>query len=482
MWSALSLVAILSIVEGAISQDANEAAQNQTSNDTAGTAGVVFFRNLTASISVSDADLIATTSEPFKNSSNRGLEELRTAEAENTAPNLIQFNAHTKLKSALMANTSTNNFIKSKFDDFHPSPQLKIEYEHNKFPVKLAHPEAKTIPNYGKISFDDQSFRSRGGPDVEDDSEASLKQRQTEDNTLPWTTRNYDNSWTNKVRFPPSQQPNDEIQPYQFEANKAPNPPNCCQGNTLIVGSQYSVGPVSSKFSRPHAVNNPRSGYFPSAISSHSSSGEGNRFPIGYASSAAETGRDFNFNKLIQVPKKYYPYDDGIPIYEKTYETPFNIMEKPYDVRQHSHGGGRGASSWKKILKVLATFIPIGLLISALTPTVITVTNVNDTSNTQQTRYRSNDDPKRELHSQILSSLDYFDKLNENGCEHRVFCELLVTASQMPDSSRHVQNLLDNFANQDVDYKSRAEDLKKVFEAVRNQDCNPISCSNLDNT
>lgn len=29
-----------------------------------------------------------------------------------------------------------------------------------------------------------------------------------------------------------------------------------------------------------------------------------------------------------------------------------------------------------------------------------------------------------------------------------VFCELLVVASQMPDSEKHVKNLLDNFANQ----------------------------------
>ncbi|XP_066145790.1 uncharacterized protein [Euwallacea fornicatus] len=461
MWSALRVVAILSIVESAISQNANEATQNQT---------------------ISDADLIGGSSEPFKNSSSGGLEVLRTAEAENKAPNLILFNAHPKLKSALMVNTSRKNITKSKFDDFHPSPQLKIEYEYNKFPVKLAYPEAKTIPNYNKISIDDQSFRSRNGPNAEEESEASSKQRQIEDNTLPWTTRNYDNSWTNKVRFPPSQLPNDETQPYQFEINKAPNSPSCCPENAVIVGSQYSAGPVNSKFPRPPVVNNPRSGYFPSVISTYSSSGEGNRFPSSYSSPAVGTGRDFNFNKLIQVPKKYYPYDNGIPTYEKTYETPFNIMEKPYDVRQYSHVGGHGASSWKKILKVLATFIPIGLLISALTPTVITVTNVNDTSNMQQTRYRSNDDPKRELHSQILSSLDYFDKLNENGCEYKVFCELLVTASEMPDSSRHVQNLLDNFANQDIAYKSRAEELKKVFEAVRNQNCNPISCNDLDNT
>uniref|UniRef100_A0AAR5QGI7 Uncharacterized protein n=1 Tax=Dendroctonus ponderosae TaxID=77166 RepID=A0AAR5QGI7_DENPD len=148
-------------------------------------------------------------------------------------------------------------------------------------------------------------------------------------------------------------------------------------------------------------------------------------------------------------------------------------MEKPsYGLHEHSQEGGYGmSSSWKKILKLLAIFIPIGLLISALTPTVLTVTNVNDTSNVQSSRYRTNDATKRELHSQILSSLDYFDKLNENGCEYRVFCELLLTARQMPNSEQHV----------DKDYKNRAEDLKKVFDAVRHEDCNLISCDFINN-
>lgn len=65
----------------------------------------------------------------------------------------------------------------------------------------------------------------------------------------------------------------------------------------------------------------------------------------------------------------------------------------------------------------------------------------------QTSRYRSSDS-KKDLQNHILSSLDYFDKLNENGCEYRVFCELLVSASSMKDSERHVENLLDNFAKQ----------------------------------
>ena len=63
-------------------------------------------------------------------------------------------------------------------------------------------------------------------------------------------------------------------------------------------------------------------------------------------------------------------------------------------------------------------------------------------------RYRSSDKPKEELTNHVLSSLDYFEKLNENGCEYRVFCELLVSASHMKNSEQHVENLLDNFAKE----------------------------------
>lgn len=63
----------------------------------------------------------------------------------------------------------------------------------------------------------------------------------------------------------------------------------------------------------------------------------------------------------------------------------YNLMEKPphYNtpVKEHETGISSYGSSnpLKKIIKLLTAIIPIGLFISALTPTVITVTSVNDT-------------------------------------------------------------------------------------------------------
>ncbi|KAJ3659289.1 hypothetical protein Zmor_010985 [Zophobas morio] len=50
----------------------------------------------------------------------------------------------------------------------------------------------------------------------------------------------------------------------------------------------------------------------------------------------------------------------------------FGAIEKPPTY-------GMQGNPWKKIIKFLTAFIPIGLLISALTPTVITVQSVNGT-------------------------------------------------------------------------------------------------------
>lgn len=63
MWSVFSVVAFLSVFESVFTQNQNETTQNQTSNDFAG-SGASFARNLTASISVSDADL-ATNNTDF---------------------------------------------------------------------------------------------------------------------------------------------------------------------------------------------------------------------------------------------------------------------------------------------------------------------------------------------------------------------------------------------------------------------------------
>ncbi|KAH0999040.1 hypothetical protein HUJ04_001410 [Dendroctonus ponderosae] len=438
MWAVWSVLAVCSIFESLVAQNHNETAQNQT-----------------------DYDIVESLVEKREN--------------------LVEFN---KPNSSIKAS--------QKLDNFRPSPQLETYFEYNKTPVKPAHPEAKTIPRYGTVTSGGAEGRDlssrRDTLQAENDKPgtfnsfapttgfSSFKQsyppsksnnpESKENEASPWVTKNLiqeDTPWVSRVRFPSERPQSIVISSYSPVEQNAINFPS------------RNLGRVQSRPDSFYAVRNEVP--YPAHFSSTGNEESRHQF----SSAGSNSGR-FDFNKLVEVPKSnfgsYYPHQT-----QKTFESGYNLMEKPsYGLHEHSQEGGYGmSSSWKKILKLLAIFIPIGLLISALTPTVLTVTNVNDTSNVQSSRYRTNDATKRELHSQILSSLDYFDKLNENGCEYRVFCELLLTARQMPNSEQHVQNLFDNLATQDKDYKNRAEDLKKVFDAVRHEDCNLISCDFINN-
>ncbi|EFA01737.2 hypothetical protein TcasGA2_TC007333 [Tribolium castaneum] len=126
-------------------------------------------------------------------------------------------------------------------------------------------------------------------------------------------------------------------------------------------------------------------------------------------------------------------------------------------------------SPWKKIIKFLTAFIPIGLLISALTPTVITVQSMNGTQ--LRSRAEKSDQPANKL----LSSLNYF---NSVGCEDRILCELVLSASTTQNAEQHIENLLNTFT-EDGKAVEKAEEMRRIFEAVKRQDCRPIICKNM---
>lgn len=103
------------------------------------------------------------------------------------------------------------------------------------------------------------------------------------------------------------------------------------------------------------------------------------------------TKPSFAFNKPVEIPKKGFGSVAKVPAWEKHGNRPYggeyNLLERPPAYTHHlqktyESGGlseGYKGNPWKKIIKFLTAFIPISLLISALTPTVITVTAVNET-------------------------------------------------------------------------------------------------------
>ncbi|XP_060531545.1 uncharacterized protein LOC132705130 [Cylas formicarius] len=329
-----------------------------------------------------------------------------------------------------------SNSSQKLLEPFKASPPFDedvIQYEYNKIPVKPAFPEAKQFQsqitgteNLRAYEVNTNNWHRDNGPwtvsqpwlDQRKDAQAKYETYH-ESTTVP-------NSWHNHVKFPTALT---NHRPYPF---------------------------YNADYNRVH-------------IPQHAPPNGGGR------------NDDFSFNKPVEVPSRRYPTD-----WQSENRQPSHGQSTQLTGEQHGHSKTYDVdykSPWKKVIKFLTTFIPIGLLISALTPTVISVTDVNDTATDPyqtSSRYRAVSS-KHELASHVLSSLEYFEELNENGCEYRVLCELLLSAHLAKNSERNVANLLDHFSERNVDLKSNEKDLRRVFDAVRSGDCSPITCGLIKN-
>lgn len=243
---------------------------------------------------------------------------------------------------------STHSKIKinSSSIEFRPSPQLETYFEYNKFPVIPAFPESKHIAQellHGaarEIPFENQKHRRQ------------QQQQQWHERSAPVavTTATEQSPWYSRVKFPSTGTGggggNINERPYQFEHHQ----PIHEKSHSILLGENGGVSlnkPVPS--SNRDAYYNNNNNKVPGLIS----------------------GWDkFEQNSFVNSNRRpYNPYNK--PSYHPTtIGTNHGLLspEKPYSV-----------NPWKKIIKFLTTFLPIGLLISALTPTVITVQAVNDT-------------------------------------------------------------------------------------------------------
>ncbi|XP_044749390.1 uncharacterized protein LOC123310080 [Coccinella septempunctata] len=300
-------------------------------------------------------------------------------------------------------------------DEFRPSPEVKeVAYERNIFPVKPAYPEAK----HSNFNNEDEQF-SR-----------PLSQWGRPDET-PWNVN---------FRFPEAKIPTSKDRPYKFEENR---------GRTYGFSGKNDYETASQKPLINLGAKIPIS-------SSGSGTGLGSSWDLG-------AGYPYNINKYL--PKKP-EYDYGV------------YIEKPPTGVGH-HGGHdypakKYDSPWKKIIKILAAFIPIGLLISALTPTIITISPVNNTM------LRSRDeDPHSSTIKKLMSTLGYFDQLNDKDCENRLLCELLLSASSSQNAEQHIENFLNNFSDRRKYTAEREEELKTIFHAVKRRRCDDIICKGI---
>ncbi|XP_076288251.1 uncharacterized protein LOC143212873 [Lasioglossum baleicum] len=125
-------------------------------------------------------------------------------------------------------------------------------------------------------------------------------------------------------------------------------------------------------------------------------------------------------------------------------------------------------SPWRKILHLIGAFLPFGLLLAALTPSVVRVDNVTQ-PNIVLSKWRVADLPVEHKQTRIVE-----EQSNSNACEERSICEL-ISAGGGPGSSV-LQTLLWNLATRTSTRVARENGLQEVFEAVKRKDCAKLAC------
>ncbi|XP_078038800.1 uncharacterized protein LOC144471024 [Augochlora pura] len=126
----------------------------------------------------------------------------------------------------------------------------------------------------------------------------------------------------------------------------------------------------------------------------------------------------------------------------------------------------RRVSPWKKILHLIGAFLPFGLLLAALTPSVVKVDNVTQ-PNIVLSKWRVADLPVEHKQSRIAEE-------QSNVCEERSICEL-ISAGGRPGASV-LQSLLWNLATGTSSRVAKENGLQDVFEAVKRKDCTKLVC------
>lgn len=249
-----------------------------------------------------------------------------------------------------------NGSLKPKPVDFRPSPQLDTYYEYNRFPVIPAHPEPK---HFGGINLNDKPIR------------ADIPWLDTRPiNNFPTTTQQP--SWYNKINFPTTQNPfltvRDHPYPYLLTGNY-PETTTKSQYPYIITGTsgidtttrvQYPFVVTGTNFET--TTRNP--GYLSSTGFSKFGGFEHGNSQNSFSSKFGGYGG--GKNSLIGG-------GGGNSFLQKTH------FESPHSISPISGAGASAVSPWKKVIKFLTAFIPLGLLISALTPTVINVSPINMT-------------------------------------------------------------------------------------------------------
>ncbi|KAK9876502.1 hypothetical protein WA026_013877 [Henosepilachna vigintioctopunctata] len=285
--------------------------------------------------------------------------------------------------------------------------------------------------------------------------------------------------------FRPSPQVNEVVYERNMEDEYKRKPdvpwerPDYQQPWTTPIGFKFPQNNVQTSKDVPYAFDNGRTFQGFSGKNDYGGTSQklqinlGEKIPVSSSGSGSGIGGSWDIIGTLHpeanyVPKKpiNYGYDLGA------------YVEKPPTLEEHhvnhEYPMKKYDNPWKKIIKVIAAFIPIGLLISALTPTIITVSPMNNTAMRSR-----DDDPHSDTIKKLVSSLGYFEHLSDRNCENRILCELLLGASSSQNAERHIENFLANFADREKYTNQRIEELKAIFTAVKRNQCEVITCKGI---
>ncbi|CAL7939533.1 unnamed protein product [Xylocopa violacea] len=135
-----------------------------------------------------------------------------------------------------------------------------------------------------------------------------------------------------------------------------------------------------------------------------------------------------------------------------------NTERPPYALK-------KGISPWKKIIHLIGAFLPLGLLVAALTPKVVKVENTTQ-PNIVLSKWRVTDLPVEHKQARLTDA--------SSGCEERSICDLILAGGDAGSSA--LQNMLWNLATRTSQTVAKESGLREVFEAVKKKDCANVPC------
>ncbi|KAF5281962.1 hypothetical protein FQA39_LY00486 [Lamprigera yunnana] len=324
--------------------------------------------------------------------------------------------------------------------DFRPSPQIETYYEYNKIPVAPAMPEAKFF-----TSMMDRPSSSENEMWFEKPTVLKIPPRPPH--------------WYNKVSFPtpPSSYLPGNDYPYPYDdggyqdmtttKNEYPYPSGMGDDDMRIKNTYSYPMPEVIYETTTRKIN-----YEPLPSFTRFGSSMGS-ITQKFADLFNLKGSSHSSPPTIEVSGHGYgpKYPHSIISYESPVPTQ---MQRPMQ------------SPWKKVIKFLSAVIPIGILISALTPRIINVTPVNTTLVRGRT-----------AESQLLHSLNYINKLSMDGCEERAMCELILSTGAQKNTKKYAEDLMKTLTEQQKNNADQMERIEKIFGAIRTYNCRLLECN-----